>query len=308
MPGIGKTALAIAAAHRLRPSYPDGQLYVDLHGSQAHPVDTTDVLGRFLRAAGIDERNVAADLEERATLFRTWTADRRVLVVLDDAASSRHTGPLLPGGAHCAVITTSRWRLPGLPSAQQLELGPFTASESSALLAAIVGRRRVEAEPAATERIVGLCGNVPLAIRGAAERMLAHHGWPLSQFVQRLQPERNRFDEIRFGECDLRARLDSAYLALEPQVRQVFESLANLDQPTFTTHAAAAAIGCDALTCEELLDRLVACHLLCVTGHDPEMDAMDTRYGFHSLIRLYDREQLTSHSSPPQPATLTSPP
>jgi hypothetical protein len=107
---------------------------------------------------------------------------------------------------------------------------------------------------------------------------------------------------MRFGECDLRARLDSAYRALEPQVRQVFESLANLDQPTFTTHAVAAAVGCDAPTCEELLDRLVECHLLCVTGHDPAMDAMDTRYGFHSLVRLYDREQLMSHSSPPRPA------
>jgi hypothetical protein len=299
MPGIGKTALAIRAAHRLRTLYPDGQFYVDLYGSSPHCADPKEVLGRFLRATGIGEHQLPADLDERATMFRTWTADRRVLIVLDDTASTKQIGPLLPGNAHCGVVTTSRWRLPDLPAAHQIELGPLTPRESLALLAAIVGHRRVEEESAAAERIVEMCGHLPVTIRGVAERMLTHHGWSLEQLVQRLQPEGNRLDEMRFGECDLRARLDSAYQTLEPRVRQVFERLAILDPPTFTSRVAAAALGGDISTCEGLLDRLVDCHLLCVDSQGP---ATDTSYCFHPLIRLYDREQLMSQPNPPRPA------
>ncbi|MGH3373378.1 MAG: BTAD domain-containing putative transcriptional regulator, partial [Actinoallomurus sp.] len=162
-PGVGKTTLAVHVAHRVREAFPDGQLYVNLRGIEAEPADPAQVLARFVRAFGVEGPAIPGDLDERAELFRGLTATRRVLVVLDNAANERQVRPLLPGSPGCGVLITSRVRLSTLEGAQVIDLDGFEPEPALALLAKVTGPARVAAEPAAAERVVRLCGQLPLA-------------------------------------------------------------------------------------------------------------------------------------------------
>ena len=185
--GVGKTALAVHAAHLLRPSFPDGQLYVNLAGTAEEPLSPATVLGRFLRALGIAGSAIPAGLEERAELYRQRLADRRVLVVLDDAAGEAQVKPLLPGTASCGVVVTSRAALIGLAGGRHGVLEEFEEDEAVLLMGRIAGLQRVAAEPAAATQMSHLCGHLPLAIRIAGARLAARPrlrfpdwwpGWP----------------------------------------------------------------------------------------------------------------------------------
>src|SRR5262249_19529753 len=178
--GIGKTTLAVHAAHRLRDRYPDGQLYVHLRGMEASPLTATEVLARFLRSLGVDRMAIPDDIEERAALYRSRLADRRLLIVLDDAACEAQVRPLLPGTPGCAVLVTSRARLTGLGGAQLVDLDIYEPEESVELLARVAGPERVAAEPAAAREIVRVCGFLPLAIRVPGARLGARPHSPLS--------------------------------------------------------------------------------------------------------------------------------
>ena len=171
--GVGKTALAVHVAHQLRDAFPDGQLYVNLHGATQHPLQPIMVLGRFLRALGLDGAMIPTDQDEREALYRARLADRRVLVVLDDAASEAQVRPLLPGTPGCAVLVTSRARLVGLEGARLLDLEVLHTEQAVELLARILGAGRVAAEPDAAAAIVGYCGQLPLAVRIAGARLAA---------------------------------------------------------------------------------------------------------------------------------------
>jgi DNA-binding SARP family transcriptional activator len=179
-PGVGKTALAVHVAHRLRPEFPDGQLQVDLGGAERRPLAPDEVLDRFLRALGIAGAAVPAPLEERRDLYRSRLADRRVLVVLDNAADEAQVRPLLPGSPSCAVLVTSRGRLAALDGALRFDVDVLGARDTVRLLARIAGQARVAAEPEAADTIGRLCGHLPLAVRVAGARLASAStgGWP----------------------------------------------------------------------------------------------------------------------------------
>ncbi|MFD9796601.1 BTAD domain-containing putative transcriptional regulator [Streptomyces sp. NPDC059070] len=185
--GVGKTALALYAGHRVRDRYPDGQLHADLGGTAAEPVSPAEVLARFLRALGVTP--VPDGLDERIARYRSALAGRRVLVLLDDAAHERQIAPLLPRAPGCAALVTSRER-PAPASAYAYELEVFSTEEALALLSRLAGRRRIVTEPEAAAELVALCGHLPGALRVAGARLAQHPTWTVTDLVERAAEAR----------------------------------------------------------------------------------------------------------------------
>jgi tetratricopeptide (TPR) repeat protein/transcriptional regulator with XRE-family HTH domain len=287
-PGIGKTTLAIHVAHRLRRQFPDGQLYVNLQGAQAHPLEPGEVLARFLRVLGMDGSSIPDDVEERAERYRTLLADRRVLVVLDNAADEAQVRPLLPGSPTCGVLVTSRARLTGLEGSRLLDLGILPPQAAVELLARVGGPARVAAEPDAAAAIVGYCGHLPLAIRIAGARLAARPAWSLARLAARLADERRRLDELAAGDLEVRASIALSYRALPHQQQRAFRRLGLLDAPDFPAWVAAAVLDLHPGRGDDLVDGLVDAQLLEVAGEDA---AGQLRYRFHDLLRAYARER-----------------
>lgn len=292
--GIGKTALAVRAAHRLRAHYPDGQLFVDLRGTQAHPLAATDVLARFLRALGVDRTAIPDDAEERAALYRSRLADRRLLILLDDAACEAQLRPLLPGTPGCSVVVTSRARLSGLGGTRLVDLDVFTPDQAVELLARVAGPQRVAAEPVAAREIVRLCGFLPLAIRVAGARLGARPYWPLSRLEADLTGEGTRLDTLRLGDLEVRASLARSYETLDVLARRAFRLLGLVEIANFAPWVTAALLDVSQARAEELLDTLVDQHLLEVAGRDA---SGRLRYRFHDLLRAYARELVAGEES-----------
>jgi transcriptional regulator with XRE-family HTH domain len=291
--GVGKTALAVHVAHQLRHVLSGGQLYVDLHGAEAQPADPGDVLARWLTAMGLDSRALPSGLEQRSELFRAVVADRRVLVVLDNAASERQVRPLLPGSPTCAVLVTSRPRLVGL-SAHTVQLDVLDPAAALALLARIAGPERVAAEPAAAEALLGLCGHLPLAIRIAGARLAARPHWPIGHLTRRLVDEQRRLDELSMADLAVRTSLGTSYGSLEPATRGAFRLLGLLDTPDVSAWMLAALLGSSLEEAEDHLDALTDAQLLSCPGQDA---CGQLRYRFHDLVRLYARERARGEES-----------
>ncbi|GAA1642262.1 BTAD domain-containing putative transcriptional regulator [Nonomuraea maheshkhaliensis] len=293
--GVGKTTLAVHVAHQLRTHFPDGQLYVDLHGAEQHPADPGEVLARFLTALGDDGRALPTSTEERAERYRGFMAHSRLLVVLDNAASERQLRPLLPGGPGCAVIVTSRRRL-GWLGTQPLHLDVLDPEAARHLLTRIVGEERPAGAPEVAETIVRLCGYLPLAIRVAGGRLAARPHWPLERMATRLMDERQRLDELSEGDLAVRASLELSYAGLEPGSRLFFRSLGLLDVPDFAAWLPAAMLDVSVEQAESHLDSLLDAQLLTWSGTD---GLGQNRYRLHDLVRLYARER-AEHEDPPE--------
>lgn len=296
--GVGKTTLAIRVAHRLRTRYPDGQLYVDLHGTGTRPLDPAVVLATFLRALGVPGAAVPDDADERAALYRSRLAGRQLLVVLDDAAGEAQIQPLLPGTPGCAVLVTSRLRLAGLHGAQLVDLDVMDPEQAVELLGRIAGRRRVSDERGAAEQLVAHCGYLPLAVRVAGIRLGARPHWRLSRLAADLADEHRRLDGLRLGGLDVRASLAPSYQRLDETTRRAFRRIGLLDAPDFPAWVGAALLDVPRQQAEELLDALVDAQLLDVAGRD---SAGQVRYRCHELLRIYARELVTTD----EPAILT---
>ena len=177
--GLGKTSLAVHAAHQVRRRFPDGQLYVDLLGATAVPLPPGDVLARFLRDLGVDGKDIPVDEDERAARYRTTLARRRMLVVLDNARDAAQVRPLLPGTASSAVLVTTRSRMPDLASTKLVDLHVLDDEEALKLFVKVVGEERPEAEPEATAELLDACAGLPLAIRICAARLVTRSGWTI---------------------------------------------------------------------------------------------------------------------------------
>jgi DNA-binding SARP family transcriptional activator len=259
MAGVGKTALAVHAAHSIRHHFRDGQFYAHLRGSEDEPADPFPILGACLRAAGLSDRQIPRDVAERTQLFRSWTAERKVLVVLDDAVNYQQAAPLLPGGAGCCVLVTSRSLLPGLVGAHMIELDTPDLDECLSLLCGVVGRTRIGAEDLDVARtIVQLCGHLPLAIRAVGTRLLsAPRGYPVEKLLSRLADDRRRMRELQFGDLDVSARLRPTYRRLGTAAREVLQSLVSAEVPVFTLPSAATLLGMDTFRLEPVVDRLM---------------------------------------------------
>lgn len=292
MAGIGKTALVVHVAHRLAPAYPDGQLYVNLGGAEATPLDAADVLARFLRALGVDGSAIPAKTVERMELYRSRLAGRRVLVVLDNAASDQQVRPLLPGTATCAVLITSRPQLTGIEGVSWADLGDLELAQGIRLIARVAGEERVAAEPDQAAEIVRLCGGLPLAIRVAGVRLFSRPTWRLADLAKQLADERRRLDLLASGDLDVRASLSlsygDSYGGLNPLARRLFRLLGILDLLDFPAWLAAAVLDDRLSNTMHFLEELVDARLLSLTGPDA---AGQQRYRFHPLVRLLARER-----------------
>jgi tetratricopeptide (TPR) repeat protein/transcriptional regulator with XRE-family HTH domain len=285
--GVGKTALAVHVAHRLRERFPDGQLWVDLGGGGPSALDPGEVLDRFLRGLGVDGAAVPDGLDERSALYRTLLADRQVLVVLDDAAGEAQVRPLLPGGAGCGVVVTSRAQLAGLAGAVGIVLDVLPEAAALDLLGRIAGERRVAAEPGAAQAIVRACGCLPLAVRIAGSRLATRPAWPLARLAARLADEQRRLNELVAGDLEVRSNLALSYRALGDDQRRLLCRLALLDAPDLPAWAAAAVLDREVAAVEPLLEDLVDAHLLAVSGAAEGAP----RYRFHDLVRVFARER-----------------
>lgn len=284
-PGVGKSTLAIRVAHQVGDHFPDGQLYVDLGGTSEHPRDASDVLTELLHAFGITGAGLPSQLAARAALYRSRLAGRRVLVVLDDAASVSQVVPLLPADSGCAVLVTSRRRLSELPGAVQVELQPFEPEEAVVLLAGIAGEDRVSAQPDEAAAIALACGHLPLAIRVAGARLAGRSGWSMQVLRERLVDESTRLRELSSGELAVRASFDLSVRQLTAQEFDAFVRLSLLGPHDFPGWVVETLL--DEPGSEHLLDGLVDAHLLESCGAD---GIGQPRYRLHDLLRCHALE------------------
>jgi tetratricopeptide (TPR) repeat protein len=285
-PGIGKSALAIHLAHQLAPAFPDGQLYVNLRGTERQRLAPAVVLGQFLHALRLPDEDIPTELDEQVARYRTLLASRRILVVLDNAADAAQVRPLLPGSRTCAVLITSRNPLTALEGANPLSLEFLDPPAAIELLGKLTGRQRVAAEPGAANAIAGYCGYLPLALRIAGAKLAARPAWSLATLADRLADERRRLTELRAGDLEVRASFELGYTGLAPDEARTFRLLGLLDGPDCTAGVAAALTGAQPDDAEEVLERLADAQLL----ETPEA----RRYQFHDLLRLFARERLAA--------------
>ena len=280
--GTGKSALALRAAHDARDSYPDGQLYAALRGASADPVPPEAVLVRFLRALGRPDEELRGDVVELAARFRSAVADRRVLVLLDDARDATQVRYLLPGGAHSVAIVTSRRLLSDLLGASVLTIGGLSPAAGLQLLAVSAGPGRVSADPDGARRLVEACGGLPLALRIVGGRLRVRPQWSASALADRLVDEDRRLDEMRLADRAVRSTLRAVYDELGPGERLVFRRVGGYPGTSVALGAAAARCALDDHAVAEALERLADAFLV-------ESPAPD-RYRMHDLVRLCARE------------------
>ncbi|MFE6738044.1 AfsR/SARP family transcriptional regulator [Streptomyces tubercidicus] len=291
--GVGKTALALHVAHSVRARFPDGQLYADLQGTGRAPADSDAVLTHFLGALGVAESAVPEGLAQKAALYRSLLADRRILVLLDNARDGAQVRPLLPGVPGCAVLVTSRTRTLALPGADQLDVEVMDEAEALELFGAVVGAERAAAEPEAARQLVAACGGLPLAVRIAAVRLASRPGRTTAGMVARLSEER-RLDELRVGDLSVEATFRAGYEALDPGPAHAFRALALGGMPTFCRAAAAALLDTTDDEAEAAVETLVDAGLLEAHGDD--------RYRYHDLVALFARRLGEHHDSPEERA------
>ncbi|MGW0537610.1 AfsR/SARP family transcriptional regulator [Streptomyces sp. NPDC003032] len=299
--GVGKTALAVHTGHLLAPRFPDGQLYVDLRAFDTERAEPFTVLGAFLRAFGVRGGAVPPDLTGRVHLYRTLLAQRKTLVVLDNAADAQQVNYLLPSGARCAAIVTSRTTLADL-SSHRLPLGVLGSTTGLALLREMLGADRIVADPGAAQAIVDTCGGLPLAVWVAGARLAARPHWPLGKVARALADEQRKLDELAVGHIAVRASLELTYRAMFPTSRHALRMLALLPGPDFAVWALAALLDLDLRRAEAVLDDLVEVHLV-ETG---STGAAGMRYRLHDLVRLLGRERAEREVSPQDRAAALS--
>lgn len=285
-PGAGKSTLAVHVAHRVRAAFPDGQLFVDLAGSSECPREAADVLAEMLRGLGVIDSAIPGEPGERAAMFRSRLAQRRFLIVLDDALGSAQVSPLLPGTGGSAVLVSSRRRMPGLP-AHACPLGLMRHDDARALFGAIVGADRLRREGADADRVLAECGSLPLAVRIAAARLVNRPGWSVGTLADSLRDERGRLEAVRSGgELEVRAGAELSYRHLPEPAAHAFRTFGDLPDDAVPGWLVAVATGCDSETAgglETLLDE----HLVEVVGRD---QLGLNRYRMHDLLRSYARE------------------
>ncbi|MFI6743028.1 BTAD domain-containing putative transcriptional regulator [Nonomuraea sp. NPDC050451] len=280
MAGIGKTALAIRAAHRLAARFPDGQLFVNLHGhtpgrSFVHP---PEALHRMLCALGVPADRVPPHVDDQVGLYRSLLADRKILIVLDDALSETQVLPLLPGSPHCHVLVTSRRRLSGLDGTHTLSLDVLPPTDGVAIFSRAVGQERVAGTPPQVlVDMVRRCGLLPLAIRLTAARLRSHPRWTVDRLLTRLAAPQQRLAELAAGERSVATALEMSYRRLPEEQRRAYRLLGARAPVEFAVQEAAALLNTSAATAEWALERLLDGHLL--------REPTPGLYRFHDLVR-----------------------
>lgn len=306
MAGVGKSALAIHLAHRLASQFPDGQLFLSLHAHDPfeEPLDPTSALDRLLRLAGADRRpgmlarpDHQVDAREiDAALWRKQTANRRLLIVLDDAASRDQVRLLLPGTPGCLVLITSRRRLAGLAGARSLSLDVMQPAEAAELFARVVGPERSDdAETIAA--VARLCGHMPLAIQLAASRLRHRPAWTAADLAELLSHTQNRLREIRGEELEVASSFELSYRYLSHQQQVVFREAGCYPVSDFSVHAVSAANRLALAEADRLLDGLLGYHML--------EEPVSGRFRCHELLREYAKELAPREETEPARRAMT---
>ncbi|SDH19015.1 Predicted ATPase [Lentzea fradiae] len=285
--GVGKTSLALHWAHRTRDQFPDGQLYIDLRGyDPGLPVSPDQALERFLLALGVPAAAVPAEAEAKSSLYRSALADRRMLIILDNAAGTAQVRPLIPGSGQSLAIITSRSQLQGLAirhGARRRTLGTLTETEAVALLTATTREYRHGDDPAEVAEMARLCAYLPLALRLAAERAASRPVMPLSKLIASLRDESELWSTLSTGDPDEAEAVHTvfawSYRALSEQTATVFCLLGLHPGADFSEAAAEALAGGNRRQVRTALDQLAGACLLEATGYE--------RYRFHDLLRAY---------------------
>ncbi|MGI5506251.1 BTAD domain-containing putative transcriptional regulator [Lentzea sp. CA-135723] len=283
MGGVGKTSLAVHAAYLLADDYPDGQLYVDLRGytEQQQPLSVESAVETLLRALGVPSSRVPMDTQSRLAEWRAIAAQRRLLLLLDNARDAAQVRPLLPPSANSMMLVTSRARLVDLDSARWISLGTMTQENSIAMLADTLGEQRVAAESAAAAELAELCGHLPLALRIAAARLHNRPRWTIAYLVDRLGNESRRLDELRSGERSVELTLNLSYLGLTREHRTALRLLSLHPGHNIEAYAAAALLGTDLDEAEAIMEHLLDVHM--IQQHELGY------YVFHDLVRSFAR-------------------
>ncbi|WP_282782014.1 MULTISPECIES: BTAD domain-containing putative transcriptional regulator [unclassified Nocardia] len=279
--GFGKTTIAIRAAYQLRPSFPSGQLFVDLAGTSSTPLAPATVLERFLRALGVSRPEIPDDFDERADMYRALLANSRTLVVLDNAADASQVSPLLPGTGNCGVIVTCR-RRPSVPTGVPvIRVGAMSPEESATMLRRLVGAR-LDREPEAAAELLEFCGGSPLLLRIVGGRLIMRQHWTVSRLLSRLRDDDRLFGELSDGEHDAGARIAETFDAMDHETRSFYLKLANLPDRPMDIPTVATSLRLSEDETELRLELLSDIHLVdTVPGAD--------RYVVPRLNRLYAR-------------------
>ncbi|MBW8485552.1 ATP-binding protein [Actinomadura parmotrematis] len=288
-PGVGKTALTLQWAHHVRRRFPDGDLYVDMHGyGPGRSLTPAQALDGFLRALDVPGEAIPDDLDERAGLYRSLLEGRRLLLIIDNASAPADVRPLLPASRGCFAMITSRSTLSGLmirEGAVRVTLDVLPPDESVELLARAIGADRVGAEREAAHRVAVLCGHLPLALRVVAEHAASRPGLSMAALAAELAGERHRLDALAESQdelSDVRAAFSWSYRALPDDLRRAFRLLGLHTGPDIGVPAAAALLDADPSTAARRLRGLTGAHLA--------QEDEDGRFRLHDLLRAYARE------------------
>ncbi|MEV5884928.1 BTAD domain-containing putative transcriptional regulator [Streptomyces sp. NPDC052020] len=284
--GTGKTWLALHWAHRHRQQFPDGQLFVDLRGfaPSSEPLAPSRAIRGFLDTLGVGSTDIPADPDTQAALYRSLVADKRMLIVLDNARDTDQVLPLLPGSPTCAVVITSRQQLTGLVASHQpvhITVGAFDHPTARELLALLSGRARIAADPGAVTALVDYCGGLPLALSVLSARISTDPALTLQALAAELHEAAHRLDALETGESgrDVRTVFASSYRALDQEAARVFRQLAHAPGPDIALPAAADLTALPPGRLRAALRRLRAAHLV--------QERAPGRYGYHDLLRVY---------------------
>jgi len=299
MAGIGKTTFAVHAAHKLAIEYPDGQLFIDLHGfTPGHdPIDPAVALDTLLRAVGVSGGQIPDDVAARSALWREHAAGRRILLLLDNAVDSAQIRPLLPGAPGCLVLITSRARLASLDGAVAILLGLPPPEDGSEMISRVLGAERVVAQPGAVDQLVEACGRLPLAMRIAAARLNNRPGWTVHNLLDRLRNTERTLGELAIDDRSVAATIQLSYKGLDDPHQRLFRLLGLHPGVDFDGYAAAALAGLPLDKAEVLLEDLLDARLL--------LQRRVNRYTFHDLLRSYAQSVVRAEESTAEIATAS---
>jgi DNA-binding SARP family transcriptional activator len=296
MAGVGKTSLAIHCAHQVADWFQDGQLYVNLRGfdPSSSPASPSEAIRGFLDALGVAAEQIPTSLDAQAGLYRSLLADKRMLIVLDNARDEQQVRPLLPAGPGSAVLVTSRSELPGLAAAEGarlLRLDVLSEADARQMLTARLGAQRATAEPDGVRQIVNMCARLPLALAVAATWATSRPEFSLAAVAAGLRDSRNRLDAFDAGDpaANVRAVFSWSYATLSPGAARLFRLLSLHPGPDFGGPAVASLAGTSQPEARRLLAELARAHL--IAEHFPG------RYAFHDLLRAYAAEQAHANDS-----------
>ena len=281
MAGVGKTALAVRAAHQVEAAFPDGSLFLDLRGflPGRTGMSSADALDRLLRQLGVPGETIPTDPDDRAAHYRGLLRSQRLLIVLDNVSSARQLRPLLPGERSCRVLVTSRGRLPALDDARHFSLDALTEPEASTLFAAVAGPQRASREESLVREVVRRCGCLPLAVRVAAARYRGNPGWSLRDLRDRLVEPPDLLRELDDGERSVLAAFQLSYRELPADQRRLFALLSLYPGTDLDGHVAAALGDLDLPEATRIVDRLQESYLL--------TQRPGGRYELHELLKAF---------------------